>query len=45
MADTGETVTDFQAHEATFSSFAAMMKWGTVAVAIVAAGVVFLLAS
>jgi hypothetical protein len=45
MADTADTAADFQEHEATFSSFAAMMKWGTVAVAIVAAGVVFLLAS
>jgi hypothetical protein len=45
MADTGDTITDLQAHEATFHAFTGMMKWGTVAVAIVVAGVVFLLAS
>lgn len=45
MADTGESTTDIKAHEQTFNGFAQMMTWGTVAVALVAAFVVFLIAS
>ena len=45
MADTGENSTDFQAHQQSWNGFTAMMKWGTVASLIVAAFVVFLLAS
>ncbi|UZK64970.1 aa3-type cytochrome c oxidase subunit IV [Sphingomonas sp. M1-B02] len=45
MADLGEDNANLQAHEQTWAGFTAMMKWGTVATALVAAFVVFLLAS
>ena len=45
MADTGDNSTNLQAHEQTWTGFTAMMKWGTVACALIAAFVVFLLAS
>jgi hypothetical protein len=45
MADTGENGTELQAHAETWQGFTALMKWGTVASALVAALVVFLIAS
>lgn len=45
MADTGDTGTDLQAHEATFQGFTALMKWGTIASVLLAALVVFLIAN
>ncbi|WP_077228678.1 aa3-type cytochrome c oxidase subunit IV [Sphingomonas hengshuiensis] len=45
MADTGNNNADLQAHEATWAGFTSMMKWGTVGVALIAAFVVFLIAS
>jgi hypothetical protein len=45
MAEIGDSNAEFQAHEKTWSGFVAMMKWGTLGVAIVAAFVVFLIAS
>ncbi|WP_213981617.1 aa3-type cytochrome c oxidase subunit IV [Sphingomonas sp. dw_22] len=45
MAETGDNSTEFQAHERTWRGFTAMMTWGTVAVALIAALVVFLIAS
>ncbi|WP_448662377.1 aa3-type cytochrome c oxidase subunit IV [Sphingomonas sp. CJ20] len=44
MADTGNNSAEIQSHEATWHGFTALMKWGTVAVALVAAFVVFLIA-
>ena len=44
MADTGENAADMQEHVATFNGFTALMKWGTIGVAIIAAFVVFLIA-
>lgn len=44
MADTGNSNSELQAHEQTWHGFTEMMKWGTLAVAIVAAFVVFLIA-
>jgi hypothetical protein len=41
MAETG----DMKAHEQTYTGFIGLLKWGTVASAIVAAFVVYLLAS
>jgi hypothetical protein len=45
MADTGDSSSQLKAHEQTWTGFVAMMKWGTVASALVAALVVFLIAS
>ena len=45
MADTGDNSTDLQAHEQTWCGFTALMKWATVASFVIAAFVVFLLAS
>jgi hypothetical protein len=45
MADIGDTTTQIKAHQATFSGFTQMMTWGTVAAALVAAFVVFMIAS
>ena len=46
MADTRDDSAELQQqHAQTWQGFTAMMTWGTVAVAIVAAGVVFLIAS
>ena len=45
MAETGDTTTETQQHEQTWLGFTAMMKWGTVGVALIAALVVFLIAS
>lgn len=45
MADTGETGAEIQAHQRTFNGFAQWMTWGTVAAALIAAFVVFLIAS
>ena len=45
MAETGDRNAEFQAHEQTWHGFTAMMKWGTLGVAIIAAFVVFLIAS
>ena len=45
MADTGDHGMDYPAHEQTWGGFTAMMKWGTVGCALVAALVVFLIAS
>jgi len=45
MAETGDSNIEFQAHEKTWEGFVAMMKWGTLGVAIIAAFVVFLIAS
>ncbi|HWK36681.1 aa3-type cytochrome c oxidase subunit IV [Sphingomonas sp.] len=36
--------TDIQAHEATYHGVMAMLKWGTVACAVIVAGVIFLIA-
>lgn len=36
---------DFKAHERTYTGFLGLLKWGTIASAIVAAFVVYLLAS
>ncbi len=44
MAETGENAGEIQAHVETFHGFAALMKWGTVAVFLIAAFVVFLIA-
>ena len=45
MAETGNSSVDLQAHERTWVGFKAMMTWGTVVSFLVAAFVVFLLAS
>ncbi|MET0309182.1 MAG: aa3-type cytochrome c oxidase subunit IV [Sphingomonas sp.] len=45
MADTGDKGAEIKAHEQTWQGFTAMMTWGTVGVAIIAAFVVFLIAS
>jgi hypothetical protein len=45
MADSGDHGMDYPAHEKTWSAFTGMMKWGTVACALVGALVVFLIAS
>jgi len=45
MADTVDTAEQIKAHEQTWNGFKAMMTWGTVGVALVAALVVFLIAS
>jgi hypothetical protein len=45
MAETGDRNAEFQAHEQTWHGFTAMMKWGTLVVFLVAAFVVFLIAS
>jgi heme/copper-type cytochrome/quinol oxidase subunit 2 len=45
MADTVDSTGEIQAHEQTWSGFKTMMTWGTVVVAIIVAGVVFLIAS
>lgn len=45
MAETGDGSAEYQAHERTWRGFTAMMTWGTVAVALVAAFVVFLIAN
>ena len=44
MAETGAEM-DPKAHEATYSGFIGLMKWGTVAAVAVTAGVVVLIAS
>jgi hypothetical protein len=44
MAETGEGA-DLQAHQRTFNGFTQVMTWGTVAVALVVAFVIFLIAS
>ena len=45
MAENGNNSGDIQAHEQTWHGFTAMMKWGTLAVALIGAFVVFLIAS
>lgn len=45
MVETGENSVEFRSHVQTWRGFTAMMKWGTVGAAIVAAFVVFLIAS
>ncbi|MES2986796.1 MAG: aa3-type cytochrome c oxidase subunit IV [Pseudomonadota bacterium] len=45
MADTGDNGMDYPAHQNTWGGFTAMMKWGTVACALIGALVVFLIAS
>ena len=45
MADAGDNGMDYPQHENTWGGLTAMMKWGTVACAAVAALVVFLIAS
>lgn len=45
MTEIGDTGSEIQQHEQTWNGFTAMMKWGTVGVALVAALVVFLIAS
>lgn len=45
MADMHDSSTDIQAHQRTFNGFAQLMTWGTIVVALVAALVVFLIAS
>lgn len=45
MVETGDSNTQLQAHEQSWHGFTAMMKWGTLGVAIIAAFVVFLIAS
>jgi hypothetical protein len=44
MVETGENVGEVQTHLETFHGFTALMKWGTVAVFLIAAFVVFLIA-
>lgn len=44
MAETGESTGEIQAHVETFQGFTALMKWGTVAVFLIAGFVVFLIA-
>ncbi|WP_084253615.1 aa3-type cytochrome c oxidase subunit IV [Sphingomonas pituitosa] len=44
MAETGESTGEIQSHVETFHGFTALMKWGTVAVFLIAAFVVFLIA-
>ncbi|UYY76631.1 aa3-type cytochrome c oxidase subunit IV [Sphingomonas sp. R1] len=44
MAETGENAGEIQTHVETFNGFTALMKWGTVAVFLIAAFVVFLIA-
>ncbi|WP_313539483.1 aa3-type cytochrome c oxidase subunit IV [Sphingomonas sp.] len=44
MADTGENAGEIQTHVQTFNGFTALMKWGTLAVFLIAAFVVFLIA-
>ena len=45
MATDGETGFDMRAHEHTYSRFLGLFKWGAVACAIIAAAVVYLIAS
>jgi hypothetical protein len=45
MADTGDNGTEIQAHAETWHDFASLMKWATIAVGLIAALVVFLIAS
>jgi len=45
MVETGDSNVEFQAHAQTWHGFTAMMKWGTLVVFLVAAFVVFLIAS
>jgi hypothetical protein len=45
MVDTGDNAAQLNAHEQTWNGFKVMMTWGTVAAALVAALVVFLIAS
>ncbi len=45
MADTGDATAEVQAHENTWRGFKAMMMWGTLGAFLVAALVVFLIAS
>ncbi|MBC9034331.1 aa3-type cytochrome c oxidase subunit IV [Sphingomonas sp. JC676] len=45
MAEIGDSNVELQAHQQTWHGFTAMMKWGTLGVAIIAAFVVFLIAS
>ncbi len=44
MAETSENAGENQSHLETFHGFTALMKWGTVAVFLIAAFVVFLIA-
>jgi hypothetical protein len=44
MADTGENAGEIQSHLETFHGFTALLKWGTAAVFLIAAFVVFLIA-
>ncbi len=45
MADTVDTNAEIKAHEHTWHGFKAMMTWGTIGAFLVAALVVFLIAS
>ncbi|MBB4838170.1 MULTISPECIES: aa3-type cytochrome c oxidase subunit IV [Sphingomonas] len=45
MADTGDNAAQLKAHEQTWNGFKAMMTWGTVGVALIAALVVFLISA
>ena len=45
MADTGDATAEVQAHESTWRGFKTMMTWGTLGAFLVAALVVFLIAS
>jgi hypothetical protein len=45
MAETGDNGAEVQSHLNTWQGFTRMMSWGTLGVALIAAFVVFLLAS
>lgn len=45
MGDTGDNAAQLQAHEQTWHGFKAMMTWGTVGAALIAALVVFLISA
>lgn len=45
MADTGNSNAGLGEHEATWAGFTALMKWGSIGVALVTAFVVFLIAN
>lgn len=45
MADSIDSGAELQAHQATFAGFTSLMKWGTLGAVLVAALVVFLIAS
>jgi hypothetical protein len=45
MADNGENTTELGAHQGTYNGFTKMMLWGTAGSFVVAAFVVFMIAS